>query len=251
MARSARSPARHAADPTRREHLLHEHLGLVRHVALRLVRSLSADCELDDLISAGSMGLLSALESFDASRGHAFSTFALPRVRGAMLDELRRQDHVPRSVRRKARALRRARERLASNLGRRATDAELAEHLSLDLPTLWRWEAAVERAVHIPIDAPVHEAGGEERRIEWLVEHAEITIEEELTRDAELRLTREAIARLKEPERSVITQYYLEGRTVREIATALNTTPSRVCQIRSKALATLRAALSYLRDQAA
>jgi RNA polymerase sigma factor for flagellar operon FliA len=215
------------------------------------VRSLSSECELDDLISAGSMGLLSALESFDPSRGHAFSTFALPRVRGAMLDELRRQDHVPRSVRRKARALRTARERLASALGRRATDAELAQYLSLDLPTFWRWEAAVERAVPVPLDAPAAESKDGPALIEWLIEQSETTIEDELTRHEELRIIREAIEALREPQRLVMTQYYLEGRTIQEIASVLGTTPSRVCQIRAKAIATLRASLSYLRDQAA
>src|SRR5665213_2867445 len=95
-----------------RDSLLAEHLGLVHHVARQLSRTLAPKADIDEMVSAGTMGLMSALEGFDPSRGLAFSTFAAPRIRGAILDELRRQDHVPRSVRRKAR------ERSAARRGR-------------------------------------------------------------------------------------------------------------------------------------
>jgi RNA polymerase sigma factor for flagellar operon FliA len=240
-----------AGDASARERLVTRHFGLVRHIARRLVRSLSAYCELDELVSAGSIGLLRALDSFDASRGHAFSTFAMPRIRGAMLDELRRQDHVPRSIRRKARELRMARERLGGALGRRPNDAEVAAHLSLDLPTLWRWESAVEQTVSVPIDGATADTGESPALVEWLIEHSPTTIEDELTRESELRLAREALEELKEQERVIVTQFYLEERTLKEIGAALGMTESRVCQVRAKALATLRASLWYLREDVA
>src|SRR2546423_8607648 len=90
-------------DQTARERLLAEHLSLVHHVARQLSRTLAVRVDLDELVSAGTVGLMDALDHFDVTRGLAFSTFAVPRIRGAILDELRRQDHVPRSVRRKAR----------------------------------------------------------------------------------------------------------------------------------------------------
>jgi RNA polymerase sigma factor for flagellar operon FliA len=238
-----------ARDDSARERLVIENFGLVRHVARRLARSLAAFCELDELVSAGTLGLLRALESFDAARGHAFSTFAMPRIRGAMLDELRRQDDVPRSIRRKARELRLARERLRGALGRRPSDAEVAAHLSLDLRTLWRWESAVEQTIHVPLDGPVPGAEESPALVEWLIEHAPTTIEDELTRESELRVVREALEKLQDHERAVVTEFYLEERTLKEIAQRLRTTEARVCQIRAKALAALRASVSYLRDE--
>src|SRR5688572_26166509 len=92
-----------AGDADARTELLTQHMSLVHHVARQLSRSLASAADLDELVSAGSMGLMSAVDAFDAQRGLAFSTFAVPRIRGAILDELRRHDHVPRSIRRKAR----------------------------------------------------------------------------------------------------------------------------------------------------
>jgi len=91
----------HDGDVDARERLLAQHLPLVHHVARKLMRTLGTDVDADDLVSAGTMGLMQAVETFDASRGLAFSTFAAPRIRGAILDDLRRWDHAPRSVRRK------------------------------------------------------------------------------------------------------------------------------------------------------
>src|SRR3982751_4694739 len=110
-------------DSATRDAVLRQHLGLVYHVAHQLSRALGNDIELDDLVSAGTLGLVDAFEHFDASRGLAFSTFAAPRIRGAMLDELRRLDHVPRSVRRKSRQIDGASAALASALGRAPGDA--------------------------------------------------------------------------------------------------------------------------------
>ena len=98
--------ANHATgDIAARNALLTENLSLVHHVARQLSRSLAAEADFDELVSAGTLGLMSALEAFDVSRGLAFSTFAVPRIRGSILDELRRQDHVPRSIRRKMREI--------------------------------------------------------------------------------------------------------------------------------------------------
>src|SRR6185436_17663779 len=111
------------------------------HVARQLSRALAAPADFDELVSCGTMGLMNALEAFEPARGLAFSTFAVPRIRGAILDELRRQDHVPRSVRRKTRESSQARETLTRIFGRVASDREIAEHLGIDLQTLWRWQA--------------------------------------------------------------------------------------------------------------
>ena len=142
----------HAGSDAARDTLLVEHLGLVHHVARQVSRTLAVRADFDELVSAGTMGLMSALEGFDATRGLAFSTFAAPRIRGAILDELRKQDHVPRSIRRKTREMSAAREAWMRAHGRAPDDRELASQLNVDMDTLWRWKADVEGAHHIPID---------------------------------------------------------------------------------------------------
>ena len=145
--------ANHATgDIDARNALLTENLSLVHHVARQLSRSLAAEADFDELVSAGTLGLMSALEAFDLSRGLAFSTFAVPRIRGSILDELRRQDHVPRSIRRKTREIAHAREDLMRRFGRQPEDAEIANVLNVDVETLWRWQSDVEGAVHIPLE---------------------------------------------------------------------------------------------------
>src|SRR5205085_5244966 len=124
--------------------LLTENLSLVHHVARQLESKLSNELDHDELVSAGTLGLMSAMNAFDPERGLAFSTFAVPRIRGAILDELRRQDHVPRSVRRKTRDIGSARSALAAKLCRMPEDSEVAEALGVDVQTLWKWESDVE-----------------------------------------------------------------------------------------------------------
>src|SRR5687768_11450380 len=135
-----------------RDAMLRQHLGLVYHVAHQLSRARANDVELDDLVSAGTLGLIDAFEHFDTSRGLAFSTFAAPRIRGAMLDELRRIDRVPRSVRRKTRQIDAAVSSLARTLGREPEHSEVAKRLGIDLATLWRWQAERESTQVMSID---------------------------------------------------------------------------------------------------
>jgi len=233
-----------AGDPAARDQLLREHLSLVHHVAQQLARNLAADADLDELVSAGTMGLMNALETFDVSRGLAFSTFAVPRIRGSILDELRRQDHVPRSVRKKARDIAHAREALMRQLGRAPEDKELASGLGIDVDTLWKWQADVESAVQVPLDrsAPDRDGAGPSAW-EMLASDDEDSVEERLTREQEIVLLREAILALKEQERTVLSLYYFEELKLAEIAEVLGLTESRVSQIRSKALARLRDSL--------
>ena len=141
-----------AGNQTARDRLLEEHLGLVHHVVRQVSRTLAVRADVDELVSAGTMGLMSALEGFDATRGLAFSTFAAPRIRGAILDELRKQDHVPRSIRRKTREIAAAREAYQRAHGCAPNDRELAQQLGVDLDTLWRWQADLEGAHHMPLD---------------------------------------------------------------------------------------------------
>lgn len=239
-------------DDSARDALLAEHLNLVHHVARQLSRTLAARADFEELVSAGTIGLMDALEHFDASRGLAFSTFAVPRIRGSILDELRRLDHVPRSIRRKTREIGGARETLTSTLGRAPDDNEIAGQLGVDLPTLWRWQSDVESAVHIPIDRTSSEHDEyAPSPAELLSDDGGETIEDAITHTQEVTVLREAILELKEQERIVLSLYYFEELKLHEIATILELTESRVSQIRTKALMRLRTTMRSLRAEVA
>lgn len=233
-----------------RDQLLNEHLGLVHHVARQLSRSLSAEAELDELVSAGSVGLMSALEAFDSSRGLSFSTFAIPRIRGAMLDELRRQDHVPRSIRRKARDIGTAREALTRAHGAPPDDRAIAAHLEIDVETLWRWQSDIEGGIHLPLDRTPSDPDGRAAPADILPGETGEAIEDRLTLMEEVEVLRDAILELKEQERIVLSLYYFEDLKLQEIAEVLELTASRVSQIRTAALSRLRTRMAPLRQAA-
>lgn len=233
-----------------RDRMIEEHLGLVHHVARQLARGLTVDADFDELVSAGTIGLMNALDGFDTTRGLAFSTFAAPRIRGAILDELRRQDHVPRSLRRKAREINAAKEQLIRALGRMPDDREVAEQLSVDLPTLWRWKAELEGVVHLSLQAPAAPSDRATPDLgDQLADESGSAIEERLNLQQETAFLKDALLRLKEQERVVLSLYYFEELKLHQIADVLGLTESRVSQIRSKAIGRLRGEMAPLRGQ--
>ena len=241
-----------AGNQTARDRLLEEHLGLVHHVARQVSRTLAVRADFDELVSAGTIGLMTALEGFDFSRGLAFSTFAAPRIRGAILDELRKQDHVPRSIRRKTREISVSREAFQRAHGRAPDDKELAAQLNVDMDTLWRWQADVEGAHHIPLDrAPGARENTAPAPAETLSSDGDNDVEDSLTHEQEVSHLKQAIMHLKEQERVVLSLYYFEELKLHEIAKVLELTESRVSQIRSKALSKLRVELTPLRGNVA
>ena len=239
-----------AGDLTARDTLLRDNLSLVHHVARQLARGLTTEVDVDELVSAGTMGLMSALDAFDTSRGLAFSTFAVPRIRGAILDELRRQDHVPRSVRRKTRSIAAAREALTRTLGRAPEAHEIAAELQVDLPTLWRWMSDIEGAVHVPLDRSTTDHDDRFPSPVELLAGGEEGTDERLSREEDVVRLREAMLELRDQERTVLSLYYFEELKAREIADIMGVSESRISQIRSRALAQLREALAPLQASA-
>ena len=238
-------------DQDARQELLTEQLALVHFVAGQVTRGLGVDLEFDELVSAGTIGLVNALEKFEPERGLAFSTYATPHIRGAMLDELRRQDHVPRSVRRKARAINASREALARTFAGPPGDQLLADHLGVDLATLWRWQADIEGAVQVPLDTGASEQDSMPAPAELLGSADDDTVEDRMTSDQEAQHLRAAIATLDDQQRVVLTLYYFEELKLNEIGEILELTESRISQIRSQALARLRKILAPLRRSVA
>ena len=239
-----------SGDNSARDALLQENLSLVHHVARQLSRSLAVEADFDELVSAGTIGLMTAVKSFDARRGLAFSTFAVPRIRGSILDELRRQDHVPRSVRRKARDISRAREYLMRQLGRMPEDSEMAIQLGTDVQTLWRWQSEVEGAVHLSLTSTAGDDGSTVPSRGEFLSNEDEAADERLSREDEVALLREAILGLNDQERTVLSLYYFEELKSADIADVLGISESRVSQIRSKALARLRTELAPMRASA-
>jgi len=243
------NPVKNTAKPNQSK-LIEEHLGLVHHVARQLYNSYAIQADFDELVSAGTMGLMGAVENFDPTRGMKFSTFAAPRIRGSILDELRRMDHVPRSLRRKTRELAGAREALIRVLGRNPEPQEMAEHLNIDLNTLWRWEAETERVSQVSLtDSGPDHNGRRLSPADMIAGQTHHEIEDRVNLTQETAVLTEALMQLKPQERTVLTLYYFEELKLYQIAAVLEVTESRVSQIRSKAIEKLRVQMSALRDE--
>lgn len=239
-------------DDAARDALLGQHLRLVHHVARQLMKTSRLDAEFDELVSAGTIGLIKAIENFEPERGLAFSTFAAPRIRGAILDDFRRRDHAPRSIRRKQRDLSQAREHLTATLDRMPSDKELAREMGIDLEKLWKWQRDTERAVHVSLDRPMDPAAPRSTTPEQVItDDSTDDIEGAISRREEVGILRDEILKLKEQERIVLSLYYFEELKLHEIATVLGVTESRISQIRSKAIKNLQSRMGHLRDRVA
>ena len=225
------------------DQVIRQHMGIVYQAVDRLGGSMAkATGAYDDLVSAGMIGLLSAIEAYDSTRGAAFTTYAYPRVRGAVLDELRRLDFVPRSVRRKKRAVSRARIAVQARDGR-ASDESVATELGVDLPTFWRWSLDAESASPEAMDAS-------EMRDLMATQAAEAWVAGGIAPDAaieqaeEVERVRDAIAKLPEQERLVLILCFYEDLKLRQVGELVGVSESRVSQIRSRAIARLRESLT-------
>ena len=242
---------RRTGDERARERLIERHLPLVRYFARRLSTSLGMAAEREELASAGTVGLLDAVESYDPERGYRFSTFAAPRIRGAMLDEMRRRDEAPRTVRRRQRRLAETEEQLAVRLNRLPRHGEVAEVLDVDVATLWSWKRDVARATPLSLEDRVGGEEGDARRLRDVVTLEGEDAEDRLTRAQELdRLHREMDC-LEERERLVLRLYDFQEMKLREIAALLEVTESRVSQIRTRAIGRLRDRMGDLREPVA
>jgi RNA polymerase sigma factor FliA len=241
---------RRTGDVDARNRLVVRHMPLVYHFAGRMRARTGGALDPDELVSAGMVGLLGAVTSFDPDRGYRFSTYAAARIRGAMLDELRRRDLAPRSVRRRERQMERAARRLAQDLDRRPDPPELARVLGVDMQTLWRWKWDVDRSRPVSLSRVAAPGDARMAGLEREPVQEGEGVEDRLTREAEVRRLRQELACLKERERLVIELYDMGALTLREIAARLGVTESRVSQIRTRALSRLRDRMRGLREAA-
>jgi RNA polymerase sigma factor for flagellar operon FliA len=208
---------------------LQKHGPLIDRLTRRLVARTGLQSAYDDLWSAGALGLIEAMRRFDSSKGAAFETFAEHRVRGAMLDELRRQDHLPRRLRNRTDEMQKAKKMLSSKLGREATVEEVATEMDMDLDEVSGVHALLEP--HVPLDSVMAS----------LI--AEDSVEDPLVRkQTAQRLTR-AIETIPERLQMVLQLHYVEGLTYKEISGMLDVSEPRICQLHADAITKVRAAM--------
>ncbi len=235
------------ADPATRERLILHYAPLVKYVAGRVGVGLPPNIEQADLVSYGIFGLIDAIEKFDIHRAIKFETYAISRIRGAIIDELRAIDWIPRSVRYKAREVERAYATLEAELHRTPTEAEVAEHLGIGLDDLHQIFSQVSYVNVVALDELLS-VGGEKGDKLSLVDTLEDTKAEDPVTAFEAEETKFLLARainqLPEREKIVVTLYYYEGLTLAEIGRVLGVTESRICQMHTKAVLQLRAKLA-------
>lgn len=240
--------ARYKADGDRevRDRLILHYSPLVKYVAGRVAVGLPQNVEQADLVSYGIFGLIDAIDKFDLDRGYKFETYAISRIKGAILDELRSIDWVPRSVRAKARALEGAYAKLEARLHRTPTDEELADELDVTDDQLQTTLNQISFVGLVALDEMLS-AGGDRGESLTLGDTIADTGEGPVGayEVEEMRqLLAEAINRMPEREKIVLTLYYYESLTLAEIGQVLGVTESRVCQIHTKAVLQLRSRIA-------
>lgn len=221
------------------DELVNQHAQLVKRIAYHLMNRLPSNIQVDDLIQAGMIGLLEAGRNYDPSQGASFATYAGIRIRGAMLDEIRRSDWTPRSVHRKARVVAEAMRTIENTYGRDARDVEVAEELGISLKEYHTILQDASGCRIFSLDELT--AMGDVMRGQAGGVHAGPF--EGLQKDAFKEALAEEIAGLPERERLVMALYYDEELNLREIGQVLGVSESRVCQIHSQAALRLRARL--------
>jgi RNA polymerase sigma factor for flagellar operon FliA len=238
------------AEPTVewRNHLVEHYLPLVKYNAERIWSRLPDGVELDDLISAGVFGLMDAIDAFDLSRGVKFETYCVPRIRGAMLDELRTMDWVPRLVRSKASKMEAARKTLEAELGRPPTPDEMAAKLTVTLDEYQQMVGEATAVSLVSLNKKWYETDSykDVREIDILEDKKS---EDPTNRIQNRDLMRLVTRGLNRNERLIIILYYYEDMTMKEIGATLDLSESRVSQMHSSIVARLQSQLSKRRPE--
>lgn len=231
------------SDHDARNRIVESYLPLVGYVAAMIRPALPSHIDLDDLYSYGSIGLIEAAERYDPSRGVKFTTYATRRIRGAIIDELRSQDWAPRRVRKNGKAVARAWDALNERLQRDPTLAELANELEVSERSATFMLAELQQSRHLTLDwfgsGPGATYGDEEETYPVMV-RANVDLNDHVIHADHARRVGSAVALLEDRERIVMALYYFEDMTFSQIANLLGVTESRVIQVHSSALTSLR-----------
>jgi RNA polymerase sigma factor FliA len=236
----------HAGDAQAREQLITHYLYLVRYAVSRILIQLPPHLDSDDLIGYGLMGLIQSVEKFDPERKVRFETYAMTRIRGAILDELRAMDWMPRSLRRKAKEVEQAIRSLENRTGKPAQEEDLATELGIDLDTLHQVLSDTSYLV-VSLDyllSPDSNLKNWEESLPDTRESSDPT--QQADKQALQEALQQALATLPEREQKLVSLYYFEGLTMKEIGRVLNLTEARICQIHAQAIHRLKARMQNL-----
>ena len=243
-AQPAQAYAAQSSEPDREKQLM-DYLPLVKYIAGRIAIGLPKSVELDDLINAGVVGLIEAHNNFDPSKGVKFESYASMRIRGAILDELRAIDWAPRSTRAKSREVERTISALENRLGRSPTEEEIAENLDMSLEELYKLLDDLSSTTLLSLDEFTY--GSEDDKQVALVDTLQSPDRSDALTDLEREEMRsllvDSIGLLTDQERLVIALYYYEELTLKEIGQVMELSESRVSQIHTKSVLSLRAKL--------
>lgn len=224
-----------------REKLIIEYAPLVKIVAGRLSMYLGYNVEYDDLVGYGIFGLIDAIDKFDYGKGIKFETYASLRIRGAILDQIRKMDWIPRSLRQKQKKIDAAMSKLELELGRPATDEELAKEIGISEDELLNWQGQANVTNVISLDEFVDTSG--EKNVESVGVNTFETPEEVIEKDELKKLLAESLEALTDREKKVILLYYYEELTLKEISLVLEVSESRVSQLHTRALQKMKTKL--------
>lgn len=229
-----------------RNFLVLHYLSSVKFTAERLHAKLPKKIELDDLISSGVFGLMKAIDAFDPKRHVDFETYSTHRIRGAILDELRKLDWVPRHVRATSRKLMKVMRILEAELGRVPTDVEIADRLGLDMEKYWQFQRDAQAVGLLSLHAPFNERG-EEKDFTEIDIHADQKSQNPQLAAQKRDLKEFLTKRFTRKERLIIVLYYYEGMTMKEVGKTLGISESRVSQMHTSIIARLKVQLDSQR----
>lgn len=238
-----------ARDPAIRDAFIRQYAPLVKYVAGKVAASMPNSVEFDDLVGFGVFGLLDAIDKFDPEKNVKFKTYAVTRIRGAIFDELRSIDWVPRSVRQKTKEIEEAVVGLEAKLGRPATDPEIAGALGVSQDEFLKTMLKISGTSVLSLN-DVWYSGDDADKIsigESIESPSSLNPDASVERDEIKRVIVQAISELPEKEKKVLVLYYYEDLTLKEIGQVLEVTESRVSQLHTKAILRLRAKLTNMR----
>jgi len=228
--------------------LIMKYASFVKYVAGRIAVNLPSNVEFDDLVSYGILGLIDAIDKYDVDRNIKFKTYAKTRIRGAIFDELRILDWTPRSIRQKARKLEKAYAKLEGKLGRDAKDEEVAEYLNIDISELHKLFDETKKSLLLSLDEIFYDDEEGSSRFDFIEDQKSENPQTKIEEAEAKKILADAISKLSDRERMVVTLYYYEELTSKEIGKILGVSDSRVSQLHTKAILRLRGRLSRIKD---
>ncbi len=230
--------------------LIVRYLPLVRNVVDRIKLNLPPHVDVDDLYSVGVTGLIAAVRKYDPEQGHTFAGYATTRIRGAILDELRRLDWCPRRARAKAKKLKESINELEQKLGRAASEEEVRKHLGLTPKEYAKWMEEAKPVCFIAIDQTADNEDSDGASLhELIADEADVSVRDRMEKEELMKLMADRISELPEIPKKILGMYYFENMRLAEIAAVFDLTESRICQIHAQTVLSLRAYINRMRSR--